>query len=422
VTDPTPQSALCSGSSSAAGAPATSPASVDPARTRIGVGLVSVGWMGRLHSRAYRAVREHYPELPVDVRLVAAADPDDGARAHARDVLGYARTTAAFREVIEDPEVDVVSICAPNALHREVALAAASAGKPFWIEKPMGRSAAESRDIARAAADAGLVTAVGFNYRHAPAVARARELVRGGEIGRVTNVRVRLLADYSADPLGALTWRFRRDRAGSGVLGDLLSHGADLAQFVAGRIEAVTGVTETFIRERPLPTSAAAGHFSTGSADQPRGRVENEDFAAVIGRSSSGAVVTLEASRVAVGPRAEYALEVHGTAGSLRWDFARLNELQLADDPSGYRTVMAGPGFGDFARFQPGAGTGMGFDDLKTIEAQLFLRSVREGRQLAPSAADAWAAAEIVDAVERSDASGSWERVAAVEGPTTYDA
>ncbi|WP_414171274.1 Gfo/Idh/MocA family protein [Clavibacter tessellarius] len=383
---------------------------------------MSVGWMGRLHTRAYRAVREHYPELPVDVRLVAAADPDDGVRAHARDVLGYARTSPAYRDVIEDPEVDVVSICAPNALHREVALAAAEAGKPFWIEKPMGRSAAESRDIARAAADAGLVTAVGFNYRHAPAVARARE-TRPRRRDRAGDERAR------AAPRGLLRGSARRAhlalpaRPGRiGVLGDLLSHGADLAQLVAGRISSVTGLTETVIRERPLPTSAAAGHFSTGSADQPRGRVENEDIAAVMGRFASGAVVTLEASRVAVGPRAEYALEVHGTTGSLRWDFARLNELQLADDPSGYRTVMAGPGFGDFARFQPGAGTGMGFDDLKTIEAQLFLRSVLEGRQLAPSAADAWAAAEIVDAVERSDASGSWEAVAEVEGTTTYDA
>ncbi|TDT61703.1 Gfo/Idh/MocA family oxidoreductase [Frigoribacterium sp. PhB116] len=388
---------------------------------RVGVGLVSLGWMGRLHSRAYRAVAEHYPELPVRAELVSAADTDAGARHHAETVLGYRRTTADYREVIADPEVDVVSICAPNFLHHEVALAAAAAGKPFWIEKPMGRSAAESSEIARAASDAGVVTSVGFNYRHAPAVARARELVRSGALGTVTNVRVSLLADYSADPLGALTWRFQRDRAGSGVLGDLLSHGADLAQFVVGRIDSVTGLTETFIRERPLPGSGAAGHFSKGAEGGATGAVENEDYAAVLGRFDSGAVVVLESSRVAIGPRAEYALEVYGTKGSLRWDFQRLNELQVADDTSGYRTVMAQPGFGDFARFQPGAGTSMGFDDLKTIEAQLFLRSVVEGRQLAPSAADAWSAAEIVESAVRSDRARAWETVGQVEGPTTYD-
>ncbi|MCJ1673834.1 Gfo/Idh/MocA family oxidoreductase [Rathayibacter sp. VKM Ac-2929] len=389
---------------------------------RFGVGLVSVGWMGRLHTRAYRAVPEHYPDLGVAVDLVSAADTDPGTRSLAEDVLGYRRTTADYREVLEEPEVDIVSICAPNFLHREVALAAAAAGKPFWIEKPMGRSAAESSEIARAAADAGVVTSVGFNYRHAPALAQARSLIRDGAIGRVTNVSVRLLADYSADPLGALTWRFLQARAGSGVLGDLLSHGADLAQYLVGRIDSVSALTETFVRERPLPGSAAAGHFSKGTEGGERGAVENEDYAAVLGRFESGAVAVLEASRVAVGPRAEYTLEVYGTKGSLRWDFQRLNELQLADDPSGYRTIMAQPGFGDFSRFQPGAGTSMGFDDLKTIEASLFLTSVLEGRQLAPSAADAWSAAEIVEAALRSDRSRAWESVAAVSGDTTYDA
>ncbi|MWV48587.1 gfo/Idh/MocA family oxidoreductase [Rathayibacter sp. VKM Ac-2803] len=388
---------------------------------RLGVGLVSVGWMGRLHTRAYRAVPEHYPDLGVAVDLVSAADTDPATRTSAREVLGYRRATADYREVLADPEVDVVSICAPNFLHREVALAAAEAGKPFWIEKPMGRSALESSDIARAAETAGIVTSVGFNYRHAPAVAKARALVRAGALGTVTNVSVRLLADYSADPLGALTWRFLRDRAGSGVLGDLLSHGADLAQYVVGRIDSVSALTETFVRERPLPGSAAAGHFSKGDDDAAKGAVENEDYAALLGRFESGAVAVLEASRVAVGPRAEYALEVYGTKGSLRWDFQRLNELQLADDPSGYRTVMAEPGFGDFGRFQPGAGTSMGFDDLKTIEASLFLGSVLAGRQLAPSAADAWSAAEIVEAAVRSDAARAWETVRGVTGPTTYD-
>lgn len=387
----------------------------------VGVGLVSVGWMGRLHSRAYLAARQHYPDLPRRPRLVVAADPDAASRDHATDVLGYASAVEDYRAVLDDPAVDVVSICSPNFLHKEIALAAIEAGKPFWIEKPMGRGAVESSEIAQATDRAGLVSAVGFNYRHAPAVARARELVRSGAIGEVTNVRVALLADYSADPLGALTWRFDRARAGSGVLGDLLSHGADLAQYVVGRIASVSGLTETFIRERPLPSGGAASHFSRGAEGGPTGVVQNEDYAAILARFESGAVGVLESSRVAVGPRAEYSIEVYGTRGSLRWDFMRMNELQLADDPSGYRTVMAGPEFGDFAHFQPGIGTSMGFDDLKTIEAALFLRSVSEGRQLAPPAADAWAAAEIVDAAQRSAAAGSWETVRAVSGPTTYD-
>lgn len=390
--------------------------------TTLGVGLVSVGWMGRLHSRAYLATPHHYPELGVRARLIIAADPDESGRRHAADVLGYAHTVDDYREVLADPAVDIVSICSPNFLHHEIALAAIAAGKPFWIEKPMGRSARESREIAQAASTAGLVSAVGFNYRHAPAIAYAKRLVKDGAIGTVTNVRIAMMADYSADPRGALTWRFSRERAGSGVLGDLLSHGADLAQYVVGRITSVTGLTETFITERPLPQGGAASHFSTGEAGGPTGAVENEDYAALLARFDGGAVGVLESSRVAVGPRASYAIEVYGTGGSLRWDFERMNELQLADDRSGYRTVMMSPGLGEFGQFQPGAGTGMGFDDLKTVEASLFLRSVIEGRQLAPSAADAWSAAEIVEAAQASASSGSWVDVPAVDGTTTYDA
>jgi len=367
--------------------------------------------MGRLHSRAYLATAHHYPELPVRPELVVAADPDAGSRDHATGVLGYGKAASDYRDVIADPDVDVVSICSPNFLHHEIALAAIEAGKPFWIEKPMGRGVAESREIAEAATAKGLVSAVGFNYRHAPAIAHARRLIADGALGTITNVRVAFMADYSADPMGALTWRFTRSLAGTGVLGDLLSHGADLAQYVVGRISSVTALTETFIRERPLPQSGAASHFSRGAEDGPVGPVENEDYAALLARFESGAVAVLESSRVAVGPRAEYVLEVYGTKGSLRWDFQRMNELQIADDLAGFRTVMMGPGMGDFARFQPGAGTGMGFDDLKTVEAHLFLRSVHENTQLSASATDAWAAAEIVEAARISSESGLWVTV-----------
>jgi predicted dehydrogenase len=146
----------------------------------VGVGLVSLGWMGRLHTKAYQAVPVTYPELAVRPVLAHAADTAPDRAAFARDVLGYRNASADYREVLADPAVDVVSICAPNALHREIALAAAEAGKPFWIEKPVGRDAAETADIAAAAGKAQLVTSVGYNYRNAPAVAHIRELVSGG--------------------------------------------------------------------------------------------------------------------------------------------------------------------------------------------------------------------------------------------------
>ena len=390
-------------------------------RRTLNIGVISLGWMGRLHARSYLAVAQYFTELPVRVVLHTAADPDEGGRNYAYEALGFQNTVSDYKELLGDPEIDAVSICSPNFLHHEIAMAAIEAGKPFWIEKPMGRSAAESQEIATGATDAGLVTSVGFNYRHVPAIAEARRLVRAGEIGTINNVRVSFKADYSADPLGALTWRFKKELAGSGVLGDLMSHGFDLAQFIVGKMDAVTATNGIFIQQRPLPTSGAASHFSQGDDSSPKGEVENEDYTAVLGRFESGALGVFESSRVAVGPRAEYIIEVYGSKGSLRWNFHRLNELELADSPDGYRTIMASPSYGEFSRFQPGAGTSMGFDDLKTIEAYLYLRSILEDKQYAPSVGDGWAAAEIADAALESAESGQWVDIKSVDAPTTFD-
>jgi predicted dehydrogenase len=386
------------------------------ARRTIGVGLISVGWMGRLHSRSYATLRYAYPEADFTPRLVIAADAAQANANYAVEVLGYERSTLDFRDVLADPAVDVVSICAPNFLHREFALAAAAAGKPFWIEKPTGRNSAETRDIVDAAAAAGVVTAVGFNYRQAPAVQHARVILAAGELGEITNVKVSLLAGYSADPLGAYTWRYERARAGSGVLGDLLSHGIDLATYLVAPIAEVSALTQIVIPERPVPTGVTVGHTSA-AADSPERTVENEDYASMLVRFGGGsrAVGFFEASRVAVGPHADYSIEIFGTSGSLRWTFARMNELDVCigtgGDLQGYTTVLAKPGDGEFGRFQPGAGQPTGFDELKVVEAWLFLSSVVSGEQLAPSVADALAAARVVDAAEASAADGRWHAV-----------
>jgi predicted dehydrogenase len=378
----------------------------------IGVGLISVGWMGRLHSKAYSSIRYAYPDAPFRARLFVAADTVQANADYAVDALGYERSTLDYREVLADPEVDVVSICAPNFLHREFALAAAAAGKPFWIEKPTGRNAQETQDIVDAAEAAGVVTGVGFSYRQAPAIQKAKRLIADGALGEITNVKVSLLADYSADPLGAFTWRYEQARAGSGVLGDLLSHGLDLASQLVAPVSSVTALTQTVIAERPVPQHATVGH-QLASADDPKRTVENEDYASLLARfAGSRAVGFFEASRVAVGPRSDYSVEVFGTNGSLKWTFAAMNELQVClgtgGDVHGYTTVLAGPGDGEYAHFQPGPGISMSFDDLKTIEAHQFLSSVVSGEQIAPSVADALAAARVVEAAEASAADGAW--------------
>jgi predicted dehydrogenase len=390
----------------------------------LGVGVISLGWMGRLHTRSYKALAEKFPEIDADIRLVSMCDPLQSNQEFAVESLGFLHAVSDYHELLGDPEVDVVSICAPNYLHKEIALATIAAGKPFWIEKPMGTSAAQAREIAEAAAAVGLCTSVGFNYRHTPAIEKAREIIHAGRLGRVTNVRCWLLADYAASPSGPLTWRYDPDKAGSGVVGDLLSHGADLVQYLCGRISSVSALSDTFITERPIPTKEGVGHSGWEVSDK-LGPVGNEDYAAMLAKLDSGAVGTFESSRVSVGPRAEYIIEVYGTQGSLRWNFEHLNDLEICigqdNEFQGYTRVMAGPGFPNFARFQPGAGTSMGFDDLKAVEAAQFIESILTGKQLSPSVADGWAASEVDEATVKSAQDGLWHDVAPVSGVTTYD-
>ncbi|MFV0435358.1 MAG: Gfo/Idh/MocA family protein [Leucobacter sp.] len=398
----------------------------DDGTTTIGVGLISVGWMGQLHSRAYSNLRYVYPDLKIRPRLVHAADPAPARAQEAVEVLGYERASADYHEVLNDPEVDVVSICAPNFLHAEIGIAAAKAGKHFWIEKPVGRGEAETRSVAEAAAEAGVVTSIGFNYRHAPAVEYLRELVAEGKLGRITNVRGKMFADYSSDPRGALSWRFIRGLAGSGVLGDLMGHMVDLVQYTLGPVAEVTAVTSTVYTERPELPMGTGTHFAVIENGDMK-PVENEDYAAMLVRLSGDAVAadavgSLEASRVAVGPRASYGIEVYGTEGSAHWDFESMNELHLSGglgtENQGYTRIMARPGMGDFGRFQPGSGTSMGYDDLKVVEARKFLQAVLGRETLNSNIQDALSANQVVSAAERSAETRNWESSAPVAGTT----
>jgi predicted dehydrogenase len=399
---------------------------VTPYTQDLGVGLISVGWMGKLHSKAYAAIPIVYPDLGIRTHLVHAADTAGDRVDYATDVLGYAKGTRDYRDVLADPEVDVVSICAPNMLHREIGVAAAQAGKSFWIEKPVGRSAEETGAVAAAAKAAGVITSIGYNYRCAPAIERARDLISSGELGRITNIRAVFFSGYAAEPNGALSWRFRRDLAGSGALGDLMSHVVDLVQYVVGTISEVSALTSTFHTERPILPMGSGTHFAV-IEDGEMGSVENDDYAAALvrigpGSPAEGAVGTLEASRTIVGPQCGLALEVYGTDGSVAWNFEQMNELRVAlgrRGPNvGYTTVLANSHFGDYGYFQPGPGNSMGYDDLKVIEAKRFLVAVTGGEQRQSTIEDAWCDAEVISCATQSAETGAWLRVPSVAGAT----
>lgn len=236
----------------------------------LGVAVVGFGWMGRVHTQAYARVPHHFPQLPLRPELVTVVEEVPGRAEEAARQFGFASTARDWHEVVADPRIQAVSITAPNFLHREIGVAMAEAGKHIWIEKPVGLTAADARAVADAVTKAGVQGAVGFNYRNAPAVSAARELIAAGEIGTVTHVRIRLLSDYAAHPEGALTWRYERERGGSGVLGDLASHGVDLARFLLGDIVSLTADTAIFVPERSRPTGATVSHPRLGRRTGPR--------------------------------------------------------------------------------------------------------------------------------------------------------
>ena len=379
---------------------------------KLGIGVVGLGWMGRVHTASYRRLVEHFPELGVEPRLVIASDLAADPPAHAERV-GFEATTEDWRAVVEHPDVEAVSVTTPNVMHREVALAAIAAGKHVWVEKPVGRGLDDTLAVAEAAERTGVVSGVGFCYRFAPAVQHAKRLIEAGEIGDVNHYRGVFLADYANRPDAAASWRFFRADAGSGALGDLMAHIVDMTHHLVGPIERLSGRTATMIPRRPPLPVGSGTHFSRVETDELVD-VDNVDWAAALVELDGGAVGSLEASRVIVGPHVAMRFEIHGTNGALAWELERMNELerfQLAEngEDEGYMRVVAGAQHPDFAAFQPGAGVPMGYDDLRVLEARTFVAAVARGEQDAPGLAEMVATARVLDAIERSAQSGTWE-------------
>lgn len=387
---------------------------MEGAPREIRVGVIGAGWMGHVHARAFARLRHHSPELGVAPVVVAVADSIPGQVTDFAQRHGVSKTYADWRELVADPEIDVISVTAPNFLHAEIGSAVAKAGKHLWIEKPVGLTAADARAVADAVAAAGIVGCVGFNYRNVPAMARAHELIESGAIGMPTHARISLLTDYAADPAGPLSWRYELAKGGHGVLGDLASHGVDFARFLLGDIDSLVAITRTFIDKRPI-MDAGSSHYARVDLSDPNlkyGEVENEDYVATMMRMADGTPVFMESSRAATGEQNSYIVEVHGTKGLVRWDFRRPGQLEVSvgDDYQGQPTVMhfSEPGHGEYARFQPGGGIAMSYDDSKVIEAAMLLEAITTGVNNQATLADAVASAVALEAMVESAETGQW--------------
>lgn len=384
------------------------------ART-IGVGVIGMGWMGTVHSRSLRAAGDRFFDQGLRPQLVICADESVTRARGAQERFGFAAASTDWREVIDHPEVEAVTIATPNHLHLEIVRAAAAAGKHILCEKPVGRSPAETIAAAQAAWAAGVLTLVGYNYRWAPLVQFARQRIAGGELGRLTHYRGRFLTGYASDPRGVLSWRFQQDYAGWGTLGDLMAHAVDMALMLAGPVRRVTADRATFVPQRPLSTGTGT-HFNVGAATGPQGDVENEDYVGALVQFANGAQGTLEACRVITGPDCQMAFEVNGTDGAMQWDFERMNELLVLRPTraggGGFARILGGPEHPFHDRFAPGPGIGLGYDDLKAIEAAQFLQSIYDGKQGEPGLDDAAKVARVLDAMARSWSTERWEDVA----------
>jgi len=383
--------------------------------TEIGVGVIGFGWMGQAHSRAYRDIPVYYGDSGIRPKLAAVADNVPARLDLARDNFGFGWGTLDWHELIDRDDVDVVDITAPNALHQEIAEAAAAAGKHIFCEKPVGISPEATAAIERAGRHAGIISGCGYNYRWAPLVQYTHQLIVDGRLGELTHYRGRFFSMYGRDRLGLLSWRFIQDEAGYGVLSDIMSHAIDMAQYMCGPIRRVVATKETFVKERPLPVPGSGTHYDRGKPGDPTGAVTNEDYVGALVEFENGVRGTLEADRSIFGPQSSMAFELNGSKGAASWDHETLNQLQLylpEEQPTdGFIEVLGGGSFPNQGAIVPGGGNSIGYEDMKLIEALEFLRSVEAGRQHQPGFVDALANQSVAAAMARSFASERWEDV-----------
>lgn len=378
------------------------------------VGLIGGGFMGKAHSLAYAAMPMFFwpaPAMPVR-KIVAEATEDVAEEAALR--LGFESWTSDWRKVVEDPGIDIVDIATPNNLHAEIAIAAAEAGKPILCEKPLARTGDEAREMLDAVERAGVVHMVAFNYRRTPAVALAKKFIDEGAIGDILNFRGTYLQDWSADPKAPLSWRFQKEVAGSGTLGDIGTHVIDIARYLVGEVSAVLAVLRTIITERPVQTGGADKLAAAEKrADLPRAPVDVDDEVQTLLRFESGAVGSLEATRNAYGRNNFLTFEIHGTEGSICFNYERRDELQVffAADPGdrrGFRTIYTGPAHPYGAALWPIPALGIGYGETKIIECHDFFKAVVEGTIPEPSFQDGYRIARIDDAIALSAEKEQW--------------
>ena len=375
------------------------------------IGMIGYKFMGKAHSNAYRSLPMFFPQAPkVDMAVICGRNEE--AVGQASQQLGWSESMTDWRELIARDDIDVIDINAPSDAHKEIALAAVEAGKHIFCEKPLALTLADSREMLEAAEKAGIAHMVGFNYRFSPAVRLAKKLVESGRLGTIYHFRACFLQDWIIDPDFPLVWRLQKEIAGSGSHGDLGAHLIDLAHFLVGEVKEVIGVSETFIKERPI-AAEMTGLSAKGSKEGPRGEVTVDDATLFLARFENGALGNFEATRFAAGHRSTNAFEINGSLGSVKFDFERMNELEVYftsddEDVQGFRRVLATDPAHAYAEAWWPPGHTIGFEHTFIHEMLEFSTAIEEGRLPEPNFRDGVKCQAVLEAVERSIDERRW--------------
>lgn len=372
------------------------------------IGLIGYGFMGRTHSNAYRQVSQYF-DVPYQPVLKAVSGRDAAKVQAFADNWGYESIETDWRKLVERPDIDAVDICTPNNLHKEMALAAAKAGKMILCEKPLAVNTAEGEEMCQAVEKAGVPNTVWYNYRRVPAVTYAKHLIESGKLGRVFHYRAVFLQDWTISPDlpqgGAGLWRLDVGAAGSGVTGDLLAHCIDTAIWLNGNVSNVSAMTETFVKERK--------HNLTGKVE----KVGIDDACAFLCRFDNGSLGVFESTRYARGHKALYTLEINGEHASIAWNLHDLHRLSYFDHRDegplrGWRSIHVTDGDHPYMGKWWVPGLQIGYEHTFIHQVADFLEGASKGSPVAPTFRDALTTQKICDAVLGSAERKTWCDVA----------
>jgi predicted dehydrogenase len=366
---------------------------------KLNVAMIGYQFMGRTHSNAWRQVGRFF-DLPFEPVLKVVCGRNEPELERAAASLGFQEHSTSWQEVVARKDIDVIDICTPGDSHLAVALGAAEAKKVVFCEKPLANTLPEARRMLEAVQRAGVLHMLCHNYRRVPAVTLAKQLIEQGRLGKIRHFRGVYLQDWIVDPDFPRVWRLEKAKAGSGALGDIASHSLDLARYLVGEIAEVTGTLKTFVSERPLPDS------------KTKAPVDVDDAALALLKFENGALGSVEGSRFATGRKNYNRFEINGDKGSVVWDLERLNELELylEEGPnSGFRTVLVTDAQHPYVKAWWPPGHIIGYEHSFTHTVYDLITAISTQELPSPNFEDGVKNQQVLDAIERSSASGRWE-------------